>query len=60
MDPDDLEATLLGAPCELTPDQVADALAEDASYELKRLRRRSVRGYRSLTPHLLRRTSVEA
>ena len=36
----------------------AEALADDGSYELKRLRRRSVRGYRSLTPYLLRRTSV--
>ena len=37
---------------------LSEALAEDGSYELKRLRRRSVRGYRSLTPYLLRRTSV--
>ena len=40
--------------------ETAEALAEDGSYELKRLRRRSVRGYRSLTPYLLRRTSVQA
>ena len=39
---------------------VMEALADDGSYDLKRLRRRSVRGYRSLTPYLLRRTSVEA
>jgi adenylate cyclase len=35
---------------------VAEALGDDGSYELKRLRRRSVRGYRSITPYLLRRT----
>jgi adenylate cyclase len=35
--------------------RTAEALAHDASYELKRLRRRSVRGYKALTPHLLRR-----
>lgn len=39
---------------------LAEALADDGSYDLKRLRRRSVRGYRSLTPYLLRRTSVVA
>ena len=44
----------------LVDQAIADALADDASYDLKRLRRRSVRGYRSLTPHLLRRTSVQA
>lgn len=44
----------------LVDQATADALAEDGSYELKRLRRRSVRGYRSLTPYLLRRTSVGA
>jgi adenylate cyclase len=38
---------------------VAEALADDGSYEIKKLRRRSVRGYRSLTPYLLRRTSVD-
>jgi adenylate cyclase len=38
----------------------AEALADDGAYELKRLRKRSVRGYRSLTPWLLRRTTVEA
>jgi adenylate cyclase len=43
----------------LVDDATAAALAEDASYDLKRLRRRSVRGYRSVTPYLLRRTSVE-
>jgi adenylate cyclase len=36
--------------------RTAEALADDGTYDLKRLRRRSVRGYRSLTPHLLRRT----
>ncbi len=44
----------------LVDQATADALADDGSYELTRLRRRSVRGYRSLTPHLLRRTSVDA
>jgi adenylate cyclase len=43
----------------LVDEVVADALADDGSYELKRLRRRSVRGYRSLTPYLLRRTTVD-
>ena len=43
----------------LVDQAVADALQDDGSYELKRLRRRSVRGYRSITPHLLRRTSVD-
>jgi adenylate cyclase len=43
----------------LVDQAVADALADDGAYELKRLRKRSVRGYRSLTPYLLRRTSVE-
>ena len=40
----------------LVDQHLADALASDGSYELKRLRRRSVRGYRSLTPWLLRRS----
>lgn len=44
----------------LVDQAVADALSGDGSYDLKRLRRRSVRGYRSITPHLLRRTSVKA
>ncbi len=35
--------------------RTAEALAHDGSYDLKRLHRRSVRGYRALTPHLLRR-----
>ena len=43
----------------LVDQAVAEALAEDGSYDLKRLRRRSVRGYRSVTPHLLRRTEVD-
>ena len=38
--------------------RAAEALADDGAYELKRLRRRSVRGYRSLTPYLLRRAGV--
>lgn len=42
----------------LVDDRIAETLAADGSYELKRLRRRSVRGYRSLTPHLLRRTGA--
>lgn len=40
-----------------------DALREadlvEGSYEVKRLRRRSVRGYRSLTPYLVRRLDTE-
>ena len=44
----------------LVDQSVVEALADDGSYDLKRLRRRSVRGYRSLTPYLLRRTSVQA
>ena len=43
----------------LVDQAVMEALADDGSYDLKRLRRRSVRGYRSLTPYLLRRTSVD-
>ena len=43
----------------LVDDRTAAALAPDLSYDLKRLRRRSVRGYRSLTPHLLRRAGVD-
>ena len=43
----------------LIDDRTAQALASDGSYDLRRLRRRSVRGYRSLTPHLLRRTSTD-
>ena len=43
----------------LVDDRTAAALAHDGSYELKRLRRRSVRGYRALTPHLLRRTGTD-
>jgi adenylate cyclase len=39
----------------LVDDALADALADDASYVLKTLRRRSVRGYRHLVPHLVRR-----
>jgi adenylate cyclase len=35
----------------------AEALAEDASYRLVRLQQRSVRGYRALRPHVLRRAS---
>lgn len=43
----------------LVDERTAAALADDASYALKRLRRRSVRGYRSLTPYLLRRTGAD-
>jgi adenylate cyclase len=35
--------------------ELAEQLADDGSYALRRLRRRSVRGYRALTPYLLRR-----
>jgi adenylate cyclase len=35
--------------------QAADALESDPSYELARLKHRSVRGYRALRPHVLRR-----
>lgn len=38
----------------LVDTRVADVLADDRAYDLKRLRRRSVRGYKSLTPYLLR------
>jgi adenylate cyclase len=43
----------------LVDERAAAALADDASYDLRRLRRRSVRGYRALTPHLLRRTGAD-
>lgn len=39
----------------LVDDAVAHELADDPAYALKALHRRSVRGYRSLVPHLLRR-----
>lgn len=39
----------------LVDERMAQVLADDRAYEVKRLRRRSVRGYRSLTPYLLRR-----
>jgi len=42
----------------LVDDRTAVALSDDGAYDLKRLRRRSVRGYRSLTPHLLRRAEL--
>ena len=42
----------------LVDDRTAEVLASDGSYDIKRLRRRSVRGYRSLTPHLLRRSGA--
>ncbi len=38
---------------------LAEALEGDGEYVLKRLRRRSVRGYRALTPHLLRRVEPD-
>ncbi len=42
----------------LVDDTAASALATDPAYVVKGLRRRSVRGYRALTPHLLRRAQV--
>jgi adenylate cyclase len=36
----------------------AEALASDPSYELMPLKHRSVRGYRALRPHVLRRAAV--
>ena len=42
----------------LVDDRTAEALSGDSAYDLKRLRRRSVRGYRSLTPHVLRRAGL--
>ncbi len=39
----------------LVDERMAQALADESAYEVRRLRRRSVRGYRSLTPYLLRR-----
>ena len=38
---------------------LADAVRDDGEYALKKLRRRSVRGYRALTPYLLRRVEVD-
>lgn len=43
----------------LVDERLAEALADDGSFELKKLKKRSVRGYRSLTPHLLRRLEPE-
>ena len=43
----------------LVDQRTAEALADDGAYDVKRLRRRSVRGYRSLTPYLLRRTGAD-
>lgn len=43
----------------LVDDRAAAELAGDAEYDLKRLRRRSVGGYRALTPHLLRRSGAD-
>ena len=42
----------------LVDDTAASALATDPAYVVKGLRRRSVRGYRALTPHLLRRAQA--
>jgi adenylate cyclase len=39
--------------------ELARALEDDASYRLKKLKKRSVRGYRSLTPYLLRRAEAD-
>ncbi|MDT7545301.1 MAG: adenylate cyclase [Actinomycetota bacterium] len=38
--------------------KAAEALESDPSYELARLKHRSVRGYRALRPHVLRRADV--
>ncbi len=35
--------------------ELAPAIEDDGSYSLRRLRRRSVRGYKALTPYLVRR-----
>lgn len=43
----------------LVDERTAAALQGDGEYDLKRLRRRSVRGYRSLTPYLLRRSGAD-
>lgn len=47
----------------LVDDQLAEALHRDdlvdGAYRLRRLRRRSVRGYKALTPHLLRRVAED-
>jgi adenylate cyclase len=40
--------------------ELAEALSGDGSYVLRRLRRRSVRGYKALTPYLLRRVDDDA
>ena len=42
----------------LVDTQLAAALEGDASYRLKRLKKRSVRGYRSLTPYRLERAAA--
>lgn len=39
--------------------RIAELLADDGAYDVRRLRRRSVRGYRSLTPYLLRRAGAD-
>lgn len=39
----------------LVDERTAEALGPDGAYVLKRLRKRSVRGYRSITPYLLHR-----
>jgi adenylate cyclase len=36
--------------------ELAAALEDDPAFALRKLRKRSVRGYRSLTPYLLRRS----
>ncbi len=38
---------------------LAQALEGDHTYQLKKLKKRSVRGYRSMTPHLLRRSGQD-
>lgn len=43
----------------LVDTRVAELLADDGAYDVKRLRRRSVRGYKSLTPYLLRHAGAD-
>lgn len=42
----------------LVDTELAEALAGDPAFVLRKLRKRSVRGYRSLTPYLLRRSEA--
>jgi adenylate cyclase len=43
----------------LVDEALSEVLRDDGEYVLRRLRRRSVRGYRALTPYLLRRVEGE-